>query len=70
MKLWLGWGEGLINILFPEFKGRGKRRKLRVGGRRLSEGGRGAPSGGRAAAAGEEVGAGRDWYVRHSIKSH
>ncbi len=37
MKRWCGWGERLINILSPEFKGRGERHTLRGGGHRRYE---------------------------------
>ena len=32
MRLWRGWGERLINILSPKFKGRGERHALRGAG--------------------------------------
>ena len=58
MKRWRGWGERLIIIVSPEFKGRGERHALRGGGHRHSGGGRETHNSGRTAAAGEEVGAG------------
>jgi hypothetical protein len=58
MKRWCGWGECLINIRSPEFKGRGDRHALCGAGIGTHEAVAGHLGSGRAAVAGREVGAG------------
>lgn len=59
MRLWLGWGERLINIVSPKFKRRGERHARLGGEYRHSSGGRWTHDSGIVAAA--DGGVGAEW---------